>query len=73
VFVYDAGPGGYGLYRYLSKTGHPCWVVCPTPAQPLVFPEYVRSVNDTTERLQRLEPELKEQVASWRLQPVVDA
>jgi transposase len=168
VFVYEAGPCGYWLYRYLTKKGHVCWVVapslipkkagdrvktnrrdaiqlarlmrsgdltpvyvpqvedeairdlrraredtirdlkaakfrlkafllrhdirytgqatwgpahlrwlsevvCATPAQQIVFQEYVRAVNDHTERLQRLEHELREQVRSWRLQPVVEA
>jgi transposase len=168
VFVYEAGPCGYWLYRYLSKKGHACWVVapslipkkagdrvktdrrdaiqlarlmrsgdltpvyvpkledeairdltraredaiedlkaakfrlkafllrhdirytgranwapahlrwlsevvCSTPAQQIVFQEYVRSVDTITERLQRLEQELKDQVASWRLNPVVEA
>jgi transposase len=48
-------------------------VVCPTPAQQIVFQEYVRAVNDHTARLQRLEQELHEQVKSWRLHPVVEA
>jgi transposase len=48
-------------------------VVCPTPAQQIVFQAYVRAVNEHTERLQRLEQELHEQVTSWRLQPVVAA
>ena len=26
-FVYDAGPCGYWLYRYLSREGSTCWVV----------------------------------------------
>jgi transposase len=168
VFVYEAGPCGYWLYRYLTKKGYVCWVVapslipkkagdrvktdrrdavqlarlmrsgdltpvyvprvddeairdlsraredttrdlkaakfrlkafllrhdirytgratwspahlrwlsevvCPTPAQQIVFQEYVRAVNEHTERLQRLEQELHEQVTSWRLQPVVAA
>jgi transposase len=168
IFVYEAGPCGYWLYRYLTKKGHVCWVVapslipkkagdrvktdrrdaiqlarlmrsgdltpvyvpqvedeairdltraradtirdlkaakfrlkafllrhdirytgqatwsaahlrwlsevvCPTPAQQIVFQEYVRAVNEHTERLQRLEQELHEQVTSWRLQPVVAA
>jgi transposase len=30
VFVYEAGPCGYWLYRYLTKTGHGCWVVAPS-------------------------------------------
>jgi transposase len=168
VFVYEAGPCGYWLYRYLTKKGYDCWVVapslipkkagdrvktdrrdalqlarlmrsgdltpvyvpkvedeairdlcraredvlrdlkaaklrlkafllrhdirytgqatwnpthlrwlsevvCPTPAQQIVFQEYVRAVNEQTERLQRLEQELQEQVKSWRLNPVVEA
>jgi transposase len=168
VFVYEAGPCGYWLYRYLRKKGYECWVVapslipkkaggrvktdrrdavplarlmrsgdltpvyvptvedeairdlsraredaigdlktakfrlkafllrhdirytgratwspahlrwlsevvCPTPAQQLVFQEYVRAVNEHTERLQRLEQALQEQVKSWRLRPVVEA
>jgi transposase len=48
-------------------------VVCPSPAQQVVFQEYVRTVNEHTERLQRLEQELHEQVQSWRLHPVVEA
>jgi transposase len=53
--------------RWLSE------VVCATPAQQIVFQEYVRAVNEHTERLQRLEHELHEQVQTWRLQPVVEA
>jgi transposase len=168
VFVYEAGPCGYWLYRYLCKKGYDCWVVapsmipqrpgdrvktdrrdamqlarlmrsgdltpvyvpkvedeairdlcraredairdlkaakfrlkafllrhdirytgqatwnpaplrwlsevvCPTPAQQIVFQEYVRAVNEHTERLQRLAQELNEHVTTWRLHPVVEA
>lgn len=168
IFVYEAGPCGYWLYRYLSTKGYDCWVVapslipkkpgdrvktdrrdatqlarlarsgdltpvyvpkvedeairdltraredairdlksakfrlkafllrhdirytgranwnpahlrwlsevvCPTPAQQIVFQEYVRAVREPTERLQRLEQELHDQVKSWRLHPVVEA
>ncbi|MDQ3831785.1 MAG: IS110 family transposase [Candidatus Tectomicrobia bacterium] len=168
IFVYEAGPCGYWLYRYLMKKGYDCWVaapslipkkpgdrvktdrrdamqlarlarsgdltvvyvpkvadeairdltraredtlrdlksakfrlkafllrhdirytgratwgpahlrwlaevVCPTPAQHIVFQEYVRAINEHTERLQRLDQELHDQVTSWRLQPVVEA
>jgi transposase len=167
IFVYEAGPCGYWLYRYLTKKGHVCWVVapslipkkpgdrvktnrrdasklarlmrsgdltpvyvpqvedeairdlcraredvirdlktakfrlkafllrhdirytgqatwspahlrwlsevvCPTPAQQIVFQEYVRAITDHTERLARLEQELIDQVQTWRLAPVVD-
>src|SRR6266516_1380356 len=48
-------------------------VICPTPAQQMVFQEYVQTVTEQTERLQRLELELHEQVQTWRLAPVVEA
>ena len=48
-------------------------VVCPTPAQQIVFQEYVRAVTEQHERLRRLETELHEQVKPWRLSPVVTA
>jgi transposase len=53
--------------RWLSE------VVCATPAQHIVFQEYVRAVHEHTARLHRLEQELQEQVTSWRLHPVVEA
>jgi len=125
VFVYEAGPCGYWLYRYLTRKGFACWVVapslipkkagdredakkdikaaklrlksfllsrytgranwgpahlrwlgtvlCQTPAQQIVFQEYVRAVSEQHERIQRLEIELKAQVESWRMKPVVIA
>ncbi|MGH8569196.1 MAG: IS110 family transposase [Gammaproteobacteria bacterium] len=168
VFVYEAGPCGYWLYRYLTKKGLPCWVVapslipkkpgdkvktnrrdavqlarlmrsgdltpvyvpeiedeairdlsraredaigdlkaakyrlkafllrqdiryegkanwgpahlrwlaevvCPTPAQQIVFQEYVRAVNEQHERLERLQSELQERAKDWRFHPVVEA
>ena len=30
VFVYEAGPCGYGLYRYLTRKGLACHVVAPS-------------------------------------------
>jgi transposase len=30
IFVYEAGPCGYWLYRDLTKKGHVCWVVAPS-------------------------------------------
>src|SRR5919201_5268618 len=30
IFVYEAGPCGYWLYRYLTKKGHDGWVVAPS-------------------------------------------
>ena len=53
--------------RWLSE------VVCPTPAQQIVFQEDLRAVTEHTERLARLEQALTAQVQTWRLAPVVDA
>ena len=53
--------------RWLSE------VVCPTPAQQMVFQEYVQTVTEQTERLGRLELARHEQVQTWRFQPVVEA
>jgi transposase len=53
--------------RWLSE------VVCPTPAQQIVCQEYVRAITEHTERLQRLEQELHDQVPTWRLAPVLAA
>lgn len=53
--------------RWLSE------VVCPTPAQQIVFQEYLRAVQQHLERLQRLEVELQEQVQGWRLCSLVSA
>jgi transposase len=35
VFVYEAGPCGFVIYRFLRARGHECWVVAPslTPRQ----------------------------------------
>jgi len=30
IFVYEAGPCGYWLYRYLTQKGHHGWVVAPS-------------------------------------------
>src|SRR5262249_32688350 len=30
VFVYEAGPCGYWLYRDLTKKGQVCWVIAPS-------------------------------------------
>ncbi|HWQ68404.1 MAG TPA: IS110 family transposase [Patescibacteria group bacterium] len=53
--------------RWLAK------VVCPTPAQQIVFQEYLRAVTEQDERLRRLDGELREAMPSWRLAPVVEA
>lgn len=65
----DTGRATWGPahLRWLSEVG------CHTPAQPLVCQTYVRAVTEHTERLQRLEQELHEQVKAWPLHPGVDA
>jgi transposase len=30
VFVYEAGPCGFGIFRMLQGRGHACWVVAPS-------------------------------------------
>jgi len=71
------------LRQDIRYEGRPNWnaahlrwlarVVCPTPAQQIVFQEYVHAVTEQTERLARLETELDTAVTTWRLQPVVQA
>jgi transposase len=53
--------------RYLAK------VVCPTPAQQIVFQEGVRAVDEQVDRLQRIEAELHELAPRWSRYPVVEA
>jgi transposase len=53
--------------RYLAK------VICPTPAQQIVFQELVRAVDEQVDRLDRLDRELLELTPHWRLAPVVHA
>jgi transposase len=45
----------------------------PHPAQQIVFQEYVRTVDERQERLERIDTELQDQVPRWRLFPVVQA
>ena len=71
------------LRQDIRYTGRATWnaahlrwlaqVVCPTPAQQIVFQEYVRAVTEQHDRRQRLESALHDQVKSWRLSPVVEA
>jgi transposase len=71
------------LRQDIRYTGRAAWspahlrwlaeVVCATPAQQIVFQEYVRALTEHTERLQRLEQELHDHVNTWRRQPVVEA
>jgi transposase len=68
--------GIYYTGRATWTPAHLRWlaeVVCPTATQQIVFQEYVRTVTERMELLQRLEAELHEQVGTWKLQPVVQA
>jgi transposase len=86
--IHDLKAAQFRLKAFLLRqdiryTGRATWgpahlrwrseVVCPTSAQQSVFQEYVRAVTEQTERLKRLEQELKAQVQTWRLVPVVEA
>ena len=66
--------------RYTGRANwgdeHRRWLarfVFPTPAQQIVFQEYVRTVTERTELLRRLEAALLEQATTWRMSPVVEA
>ena len=48
-------------------------VACRTPAQQIVFQEYVRAVNERHKRVGRIEVEFRDQVDGWRMKPVVAA
>jgi transposase len=53
--------------RYLAK------VVCPKPAQQVVFQEMIHTVDEIVKRIGVLDKELEEVLPSWRLYPVVKA
>ena len=52
---------------------HLATIVCPTPAQQIVFQEYLHAVTQRVERLDRLDAQLQDQVNCWRLHPIVEA
>jgi transposase len=51
--------------RWLSE------VICPTPAQQMVFQAYVQTVTEQTARVQRLEQDLHAHVHTWRVVQLV--
>ncbi len=66
--------------RYVGKTSwtqaHERWlarVKLPHPAQQIVFQEYLDSVRESTQRIERLTQAVTEAVVHWRWQPVVTA
>ncbi len=48
-------------------------LIMPTPAQQIVFQEYVNTITERTRRTERLERLLKAQVEDWHFAPVVGA
>ena len=52
---------------------HLARVVCPRPAQQIVFQEYIRAIDEHTERLGRVDEQLREFIPGWRLAPLVEA
>jgi len=67
--IRDVGRANWGPapLRWLSA------VVCPTPAQHIVFQASVRAVQEHTARLQRLAQARHAHVQAWRLSPVIEA
>lgn len=67
--------------RYQGKTSwteaHLRWLAdevrCPSPAQQIVFQEYVNAVTESQHRLQRLDQQIAYFVSQWRLYPAVEA
>ncbi len=67
--------------RYQGKTSwteaHLRWLAdevrCPSPAQQIVFQEYVNAVTESQQRLQRLDQQILYFVEQWRLYPAVQA
>ncbi|TLM97294.1 IS110 family transposase, partial [bacterium] len=66
-------------FRYHGKNWslqHLRWLAdrkMPTPAQQVVFQEYINAINETTERVERLTHQIELLVPSWRMAPVVNA
>ena len=66
--------------RYGGKTAwteaHRRWIArltLPRPAQRIAFEEYVQTVTEATERVQRLTQSIEQELAQWRWRPVVSA
>ena len=65
----------------LNYTGRASWtpahrrylaaVACPTPPQQIVFQELLLAVDEQLDRMARIEHELQDVAADWRLYPVV--
>lgn len=64
-------------FRYRGENWtkrHYTWLAdqkMPTPAQQLVFQEYINAINEATERENRIIKQIQELLPSWRMAPVV--
>lgn len=71
------------LRQDIRYEGHARWtpahlhwlarVVCATSAQQIAFQEYLRAINEQSERVARIDEALRELAASWHLGPLVQA
>ena len=68
------------VIRYAGKTAwtaaHVRWIAgikLPQPVQQIVFQEYVDAVTAASERLERVEGNLRDAVLEWRLKHLVEA
>ena len=52
--------------RWLSE------VSLPLPAQQIAFQEYLDAVSSASDRVMRLEQQIREQIPSWRMNPLVE-
>jgi transposase len=66
--------------RYAGRTAwtaaHQRWIArltLPHPAQRIAFEEYVQTVSEATERVQRLTQAIEQELAHWRWRPAVSA
>jgi transposase len=67
-------------FRYSGKTSwslaHFRWlsgIKMPSPAQQVVFQEYINAIKETTDRLERLTRQIEELAPTWRMFPVLQA
>ncbi len=67
-------------FRYSGKKSwglaHIRWlsgIKMPTPAQQVVFQEYIHAIKETTDRLERLTQQIEELAPAWRMFPVLRA
>ena len=82
-FVYEAGPCGYAVYRYLTAKGFDCTVGAPSliarkPGDRVKTDrrdaqKHLHSIGDRLAQCERLERLLREAATEWRFYPVIQA